>query len=257
MQCVDLFDVLTFEKDEEIRVISALDIPAEENLVYKAAVLLKAFSAVDSGARIELQKNIPLAAGLGGGSSDAAATLLGLNRLWDLNLSIEALMRLASDIGSDVPFFLSGKLSLVEGRGERVRDLNAQVEATLLLVKPDVSISTAWAYKSSKTKLTKKTVDIKLFCQALVSGNFDFLRNAAFNDLEDVVFGEYPEIREIKHALLQNGALFSLMSGSGSAVFGVFQTRETAMKASGELKGKWSSIVKTLNCSNEWELLND
>jgi 4-diphosphocytidyl-2-C-methyl-D-erythritol kinase len=248
MQCVDLFDVLSFDESEDIRLISELDIPPDENLVYKAAVLLKNFSSIEAGARITLHKNIPLAAGLGGGSSDAAAALIGLDRLWKLNLPAETLMSLASGIGSDVPFFLSGKLSLVRGRGELVTDLKTETSAVVLLVKPDIPVSTAWAYNSFQTRLTKKTVDIKLFCQALRNGNYDYLRNSAFNDLEDVVFRKYPVIGEIKNALLQNGALFSLMSGSGSAVFGIFQTTEEAVSASGHLKGIWCKVVNTLDC---------
>jgi 4-diphosphocytidyl-2-C-methyl-D-erythritol kinase len=253
MQCVDLFDFLDFGEAEEISVVSEADIPPEENLICKAAVLLKSFSGVKSGARIERQKNIPIGAGLGGGSSDAAATLLGLNRLWNLNLSIEELMRLAAGIGSDVPFFLDGKLSLVEGRGEKVTDLKAEVKANLLLVKPEESVSTAWAYNSFEPRLPKKAVDIKLFCQALVSGNVGYLRDAAYNDLETVVLRKYPVIGEIKNILLRNGALFSMMSGSGSAVFGFFRTREAAVEASLHLKGKWCMVVNTLNRSVGFE----
>ena len=250
MQCVDLFDVLSFEEDEEIHLLSDLDIPAEGNLAYKAAALLKKVSSYKRGARIELQKNIPVAAGLGGGSSDAASALIGLNRLWGLNFDKVTLMRIAAEIGSDVPFFLSGALSLAEGRGEKVTDLNTEASAILLLVKPDVSVSTSWAYHSYKTGLTKKTVDIKLFCQALARENFIFLRDMVFNDLEDVVISKYPVVGELKKILLQNGALFSLMSGSGSTVFGVFQSVEAAVKASESLQGEWCRVVRTLNRSD-------
>jgi len=251
MQCVDLFDVLFFEEDEEVLVLSDLDIPAEGNLVYKAAALLKRVSSCNFGARIELQKNIPVAAGLGGGSSDAASTLIGLNRLWRLNFDRGTLMRLAAEIGSDVPFFLSGTLSLAEDRGEKVTELPTESSAVILLVKPDVSVSTSWAYNSYKTGLTKKTIDIKLFCQALARKNYAFLRDTVFNDLEDVVIREYPVVGEIKRMLVQNGALFSLMSGSGSAVYGVFHTIEEAVRASNNLQGKWSRVVRTLNRSDE------
>ena len=222
MQCVDLFDSLSFEEAEEIHLLSDLDIPVEGNLVYKAAALLKRVSSYKFGARIELKKNIPVAAGLGGGSSDAAYTLMGLNRLWGLNYDKRTLMRLAAEIGSDVPFFLAGPLALVEGRGEKVTELNAEGSMVVLLIKPDVSVSTSWAYNLFKTRLTKKAVDIKLFCQALERNNFAFLRDTVFNDLEDVVIGKYPVVGEIKRILAQNGALFSLMSGSGPTVFGVF-----------------------------------
>ena len=247
MQCVDLFDVLTFEEAEDIHLLSDLSIPAEGNLVFKAAALLKRASSYKFGARIELQKNIPVAAGLGGGSSDAAYTLMGLNRLWGLNFDRKALMDLAAEIGSDVPFFLAGNFSLIEGRGEKVTAVNTECSMILLLVKPDISVSTAWAYNSFKTGLTKKTVDIKLFCQALDRKNYAFLRDAVWNDLEDVVIRKYPVIGELKEKLKQNGAVFSLMSGSGSAVFGVFNAIEEAVNASSAFQGNWCRVVRTLN----------
>jgi len=257
MQCVDLFDSLSFEEAEEIHLLSDLNIPAEGNLAYKAAVLLKRASSYKFGARIELKKNIPVAAGLGGGSSDAAFTLMGLNRLWGLNYDKRALMRLAAEVGSDVPFFLAGPLALVEGRGEKVTELKAEGSMVVLLIKPDVSVSTAWAYNLFKTRLTKKVVDIKLFCQALERKNFVFLRDTVFNDLEDVVVAKYPEVGEIKRILAQNGALFSLMSGSGSTVFGVFTTVEEADKASKNLQGQWCRVVRTLNSSDEAGIVNE
>jgi 4-diphosphocytidyl-2-C-methyl-D-erythritol kinase len=257
MQCVDLYDMLTFEEAEDIHLSSDLNIPAEGNLVYKAAALLKRASSYKFGARIELQKNIPVAAGLGGGSSDAAYTLMGLNRLWGLNFDRKALMDLAAEIGSDVPFFLAGTFSLIEGRGEKVTAMSTGGSMILLLVKPDISVSTAWAYNSFKTGLTKKTVDIKLFCQALDRKNYAFLRDAVWNDLEDVVIRKYPVIGELKEKLEQNGALLSLMSGSGSAVFGVYNTFEEAVRASTNLRGSWCRVVRTLNGSDELGMGNE
>ena len=250
MQCVDLFDTLSFEEAEELRVLSDLDIPAEMNLVHKAAVLLKKVSLHKSGAMIELKKNIPVAAGLGGGSSDAAYTLIGLNRLWGLNFDKGVLMRLAAELGSDVPFFLAGPLALIEGRGERVTELNTEGSMIILLVKPEIAVSTSWAYNLFETRLTKKPVDIKLFCQALVRKNFAFLRDTVFNDLEDVVVRRFPVISDIKRRLAQDGALLSLMSGSGSTVFGVFNTKEEAVRASKNMPGQWCRVVRTLNSSD-------
>ena len=257
MQCVDLFDSLSFEEAEEIHLLSDLDIPVEGNLVHKAAALLKRVSSYKFGARIELKKNIPVAAGLGGGSSDAAFTLMGLNSLWGLNYDKRTLMRLAAEIGSDVPFFLAGPLALVEGRGEKVTELNAEGSMVVLLIKPDVSVSTSWAYNLFKTRLTKKAVDIKLFCQALERNNFAFLRDTVFNDLEDVVIGKYPVVGEIKRILVQNGALFSLMSGSGPTVFSVFTAIEEAVSASKNLQGEWCRVVRTLKRSDEVGMGNE
>lgn len=257
MQCVDLFDRLSFEKAEDICLLSDLNIPAEGNLVYRAAALLKKVSSYKFGARIELQKNIPVAAGLGGGSSDAAFTLMGLNRLWGLNFDRKMLMKLAAEIGSDVPFFLAGNFSLIEGRGEKVTELSTEGSLIILLAKPDIAVSTAWAYNSFETGLTKKTVDIKLFCQALDRKNFAFLHDAVFNDLEDVVIRKYPVIGELKETLNRNGAVLSLMSGSGSVVFGVFNTVEEAVRASANLQGRWCRVVRTLNRSDELGMGNE
>jgi len=257
MQCVDLFDSLSFEEAEEIHLLSDLDVPVEGNLVHKAAVLLKRVSSYKFGARIELNKKIPVAAGLGGGSSDAAFTLMGLNSLWGLNYDKQTLMRLAAEIGSDVPFFLAGPFALVEGRGEKVTVLDAESSMVVLLVKPDVSVSTAWAYNLFKRRLTKKAVDIKLFCQALERNNFAFLRDTVFNDLEDVVIGRYPVVGEIKRILVQNGALFSLMSGSGPTVFSVFAAVEDAVRASKNLRGEWCRVVRTLKRGGETGMGNE
>jgi 4-diphosphocytidyl-2-C-methyl-D-erythritol kinase len=254
MQCVDLFDILSFEESQDISVLSDLNIPSEMNLVHKAATLLKRASSCKSGARIELKKNIPVAAGLGGGSSDAAYTLMGLNGLWGLNFERDRLIDLAAEIGSDVPFFFDGPLALVEGRGERVTKLQAKGSLVILLVKPEIAVSSSWTYNLFQTRLTKKPVEIKLFCQALERKNFAFLHDAVFNDLEYVVIRRFPEIGEIKRMLIKHGALLSSMSGSGSTVFGVFGTNEEAVRASRNIPGKWCRVVRTLNSGDELEM---
>jgi 4-diphosphocytidyl-2-C-methyl-D-erythritol kinase len=246
MQRISLFDSLTFEEADEIELISELDVPAVQNLVYRAAVLLKGYASYERGAKIALKKEIPPGAGLGGGSSDAAYTLKGLNRLWGLHLSGAELMRLGSRIGSDVPFFLGGPFSLVEGRGEKVTSLKTSSQLDILLVKPDISVSTEWAYSSYKEELTKKIVDIKLFCQALDRRDFASMRPLVFNDLEDAVAGRYHVIADIKKMIIENGAVLSLMSGSGSAVFGVFDSTEGARNASANMGEHWCRVVRTL-----------
>jgi 4-diphosphocytidyl-2-C-methyl-D-erythritol kinase len=166
MQRVSLYDDLLFYGADALEVICDSDIPLEDNLVYKAASLLQKYTSCRKGIRIILHKNIPLSAGLGGGSSDAAFALLALNTLWGLGLTKRELTTIGLEIGSDVPFFLNGPSALIEGKGEKITHLNINAPMALLLVKPPVSVSTAWAYKNMK-KLTKKPIDIKLFCQAL------------------------------------------------------------------------------------------
>ncbi len=246
MQCVSLFDTLSFEDSDEIELISDLDIPVSDNLVYKAATRLKEFASYRGGARIELLKAIPAAAGLGGGSSDAAFTLMALKRLWNLPVGEKDLITIAASIGSDVPFFIKGPFSLREGRGEKVSPLKTKCPVVLLLVKPAISVSTAWAYRSHTDELTKKCVDIKLFCQALDRKDYSSLREMIFNDLEKEVIREYGVIGEIKKRLVENGALISSMSGSGPTVFGVFTSVDRALKASVNLGENWCRVVETL-----------
>ncbi len=255
MHCIDLFDRLSFKDAEVIELISDVDsdIPKEENLVYKAAMLIKNYSSYKRGARIILKKEIPVAAGLGGGSSDAACTLIGLNRMWGLKLDNKDLMKLASKIGSDVPFFIGGPFSLVEGRGEKVKDIKINSSVVMLLVKPDISIPASWAYRSYNAKLTKKPVDIKLFLQTLKKKDFISLRHMIFNDLEKPVIRKYRMVDEIKKRLIKNGAVISSMSGSGPTVFGVFNSAKEAIRASGNMGDNWCKVVKTLNLKEKWE----
>jgi len=247
MQCVDLYDTLLFEENDTLEVISDLkDLPVEQNLVYRAAMLMRAIAGGNRGARISLKKEIPPAGGMGGGSCDAAVTLLGLNRLWQMNLSTQRLRELGASIGSDVPFFVNNVYALVEGRGEVITPLSEAPVVPLLLVNPGIPVSTAWAYKEGQIRLTKKTVDIKLFCQTLDRGDFAILHSLLVNDLEDAVIGAYPEIGRIKDQLRRLGAAASAMSGSGSTVFGVFRSVEDAQNAARNVDSPWCRAVTTL-----------
>ncbi|MEW6161907.1 MAG: 4-(cytidine 5'-diphospho)-2-C-methyl-D-erythritol kinase [Nitrospirota bacterium] len=256
MQCIRLYDDLLFNHENTIEVISDLDIPLEDNLVYRAASLLKRHTSCKKGAKIILRKNIPVGAGLGGGSSDAAYTLLGLNKLWNLGLNNRELSLIGLEIGSDVPFFLNGPSAFVEGRGEKVTPLKINSSIVFLLVKPPVSVSTAWAYESfdklriygePAEPLTKTTVDIKLFCQVLRKRDFTCLNTMLNNDLERAVVKRYPIVGEIKERLLERGAVISAMSGSGPTVFGVFGSKERALSAAREMgSANWCKVVETL-----------
>jgi 4-diphosphocytidyl-2-C-methyl-D-erythritol kinase len=250
IQCISLYDILRFDHAESINIVSDLDIPMHENIMYKAACLLKEHTSCRKGANILLKKNVPVSAGLGGGSSDAAFTLLGLNELWGLGLGREKLSAIASEVGSDVPFFLNGPAALVEGKGEKTRRVKINSSVVLLLVKPSVSVSTASVYasfdKMKSDKLTKNVVDIKLFCRALTRKDFSSLGEMLFNDLEEVVTRKYPVVTEIKNRLMEEGAFFSAMSGSGPSVFGVYGSRETAEKAAGRMEPHLCRVVETL-----------
>ena len=254
MQCISLYDNLVFEHADTIEVVSDLDTPLDNNLVYKAASLLKQYTSYRKGVKIILQKGIPVSAGLGGGSSDAAYTLSGLNMLWGTELNDEELSSIGTEIGSDVPFFFNGPFAIVEGRGEKVSPVKLNSSTVLLLVKPHVSVSTAWAYASfdklNDSRLTKKSIDIKLFCQTFKKKDFDSLSTMLSNDLEDVIIDRYPVVGEIKNRLLERGAAISAMSGSGPTVFGVFDNKDMAEKAIETMwpsaYGGWYKVVDTL-----------
>ncbi len=247
MQCVDLGDELSFEASDTLSLEANCAIPTYENSVWKAALLLKEQAGTEMGARITLKKNVPTEAGLGGGSSDAASALLGLNRLWGLGLSAAELSRLGAKLGSDVPFFLGARCSLVSGRGEITEPVGLERSFALLIVKPSFGVSTPWAYRAltSYTRLTKARNNIKLFIRALREGDLESLDALGGNDLETGVLPAYPEISRIKNALKREGASYVMMSGSGSSVFGVFGDEEAARQAAGKMSW-WCRTARTV-----------
>jgi 4-diphosphocytidyl-2-C-methyl-D-erythritol kinase len=256
IQAVSIYDSLTFEEADSIEIATESQIPLKENLVYKAALMLKGAADVKKGARITLRKEIPISAGLGGGSSDAACALVGLNRLWGLRMKTEELCSLGSALGSDIPFFLKGPSSIVKGRGERVMPVKFKRSFPLMLVKPPIGISAKWAYskvragKKPSKELTKKTDNIdniKIFIDNLKAGAVPDFGDALINDLEPAAIAHYPAVGEIKAALLKTGARAALMSGSGPAVFGVFCGAEEAKKASKSFGPVfWCRMAETL-----------
>jgi len=245
LQRISLYDVLTFEGSTTIEVMTEADIPPYENLVYKAAVALKEDSGYRHGAKITLTKNIPLAAGLGGGSSDAAATLVGLNRLWNTDVPDKELSKIAASIGSDIPFFLNGTAAFVEGRGEIINSIEIKRTATLLLLKPPFGVPAGWAY-NNVLEPSVTSSDLKTFVKLLDYEDYGPLYSCAGNDLEVPVSQRYPEIREMKEALYRNGAEFCAMSGSGPTVFGVFNNAKKAKAAQATIRADWSAIAETL-----------
>lgn len=253
MQKITLYDTLTFSLSEDLILETDTSIPVEQNLVYKAAALLRNAYGVREGARIKLLKNIPVGAGLGGGSSDAAAALKGLSELWSLNIVHEELSTLACRLGSDVPFFLRGPISFAEGRGERLTSCRAQKAIHLLLIKPPFPVSTAWVYgeirKGGWSRLTNKSdkVDnIEFLISSVERAGFRDAAEFISNDLESVTVKSFPVIAEIKKKLINKGAILSLMSGSGPTVFGVFHCQEDARKVSRSFKDCWTAVVRTI-----------
>ncbi|MBF0457315.1 MAG: 4-(cytidine 5'-diphospho)-2-C-methyl-D-erythritol kinase [Nitrospirae bacterium] len=227
MQAVSLYDTIIIEPSGTFKLTSDLNIPPENNLVYKAAKVFFAHMSSVARAHITLKKEIPAAAGLGGGSSDAAHTLVGLNKLFGGIFTEEDLKSMAAELGSDVPFFIHGSFAFVEGRGEKVTPVEVNSTINLLLVRPPFPISTAWAYGQFKGRGFSPVSSCDELRDGLITAleSYDFGRLAGYmkNDIENVLKDAYPMIQEIENALLKEGAAAAMLSGSGSAVFGVFE----------------------------------
>jgi 4-diphosphocytidyl-2-C-methyl-D-erythritol kinase len=226
-------DILTIELAQSLTLICSqeLDIPNENNIVWKAANLLKQRYNIDMGAKISLQKNIPHGAGLGGGSSDAATILKALQLLWNIDISPKELSDIASELGSDVPFFLQDHPALIQGRGEIVHPFMFSCEWTILIVFPVIYSNTSLAYAGLETSNFPK-IEVN-FIDALQQSKDDCskMKDLLFNDFEYSIFTQFPELAEIKSQLYTQGAFFAGMSGSGSTMFGLFLDTTTAHKA--------------------------
>ncbi len=222
MQAVDLHDRLSLYKIPEGIVVQTDDpeLPADRrNLAYKASEIFLKENRISSGVRIEIQKRIPLSSGLGGGSSNAAFALIGLNMLFGANLSRKRLMGMGERIGSDVPFFLSSGQAVATGRGEKIREVKLPLDYWIVLIKPHVRLSTPWVYENLKIDLTKKKQSIRIYRNR--KSFFDSMV-AWENELESVAVTKYPQIQELRTKLERIGAIKTSMSGSGPTVYGIF-----------------------------------
>lgn len=237
MQSIDVCDELSFEKTADETILFSMNkdlpdkIPAEKNLVYKAAKLMKDTFKIDGGFKIHLTKNIPAAAGLAGGSSDCAATLIGINELCGLGLDIEKLCEIGVKLGADVPFCIRKGTMLAEGIGEILTPLTPLTGIPVLLIKPNISISTPYVYKHLKLNKLDYHPDNKAVISYIKDNNIKKIAASLSNVLETVTIPENPIIAELKRYLTESGAIGSLMSGSGPTTFGIFENMETAKKA--------------------------
>jgi 4-diphosphocytidyl-2-C-methyl-D-erythritol kinase len=236
-QTVSLHDTLTFAEADDLYLTwneTAIAV-SDDNLIVRAANLLRERFGVTKGARIALVKSIPAPGGLGGGSSNGCVALLGLAKLWELRIDIEALSAMCNQIGSDVQFFLHGGTALGSGRGEIVEPLKDADIGPMLIVAPKIAVSTPEAfYRLSAPNLTKTALNRNLQVCRDEARSPGLLHAALMNDLEPSVFETYPEVRRVKETLLALGARNALMSGSGASVFAIFdkiETRQAALKA--------------------------
>ena len=237
MQTISVFDEIKLSLTEEEKIDLHMNkelpdkIPAEKNLVYKAAALMKEKFDIKGGFDIELQKSIPAAAGLAGGSSDCAATLIAINEVCELGLTTQELCDIGVKLGADVPFCIRKGTMLSEGIGEILTPLTPFKDVWVVLVKPDISVSTAYVYTHLDLPNLKYHPDTDKAIECIGNGDISGLSNVLSNVLETVTVPEYPVLTEIKEFLVQNGAAGSLMSGSGPTVFGIFKNKEDARRA--------------------------
>jgi 4-diphosphocytidyl-2-C-methyl-D-erythritol kinase len=242
-QQVGLHDEIIIEPFENLKVIcSNNNIPPKENLVFKTALLLKNEYGVIDGAKITIKKNIPLASGLAGGSTNAATALIGLNKLWELELDEQELLKLASEIGMDVPFCVVGGSCFAEGKGTKLTKIEIP-EMHVLLINPGFEVSKRNAYQTLDLSQTGK----QLATRKLLDANKDVkdIAKQLHNDFETVLLTKHNALKEIKENLMKNNALNAIVSGSGPTVFGLFETEDALNKAYENLKEHYPFVFKT------------
>ncbi len=246
-QTIDLYDELSISPaDSGVHLSSNKKgmKTGKDNLIWKAATILLDHTASGKGVNIYLNKRIPIGAGLGGGSSDAAATLKGLIKLFGISISHKELHQMAITLGADIPFFLDGPIAFGHGIGDTLEKSPPLPPFWVVVAKPGFSISTAWAYSKFNNKLTNKGNKIKILRLAIESSDSQRIGKVLFNDLESVCLTKYPVLLDLKRELLSLGACGALMTGSGSAIFGLFFNHKTAHNA-------WKTISEILRPGGE------
>ncbi len=235
MQTVDIYDELVLERRKQPGIELRMDnseLPSGgDNLICRAADLLFLEKEITGGVNISLTKRIPIAAGMAGGSADAAAALRGVNELFDLGYSLKELQALGVGLGADIPYCLAGGTMLSEGIGEILTPLPAPPAAHLVIAKPDINVSTAFVYGNLHADRLAWHPDIDGMIAALQKGDLDGITGRLGNVLETVTVKAHPVIEQIKELLRKQGAENALMSGSGPTVFGIFKEKETAARA--------------------------
>lgn len=241
MQSVYLYDQIRIRQTQKPGIRISVNLgylpTGEDNLVYKAANLLMEEFQISQGVAIDLQKYIPVAAGLAGGSSDAAAVLIGVNRLFGLGLTLEELQKRGVKLGADIPYCLMRGTALAEGIGEELTALPKAPDCFVLIAKPKVHVSTAFVYGNLKADQLPYHPDIDGQVEAIRNGDFYQMAEKMGNVLETVTIPAYPVIEEIKDCMKNGGAVNAMMSGSGPTVFGLFDDREKAKQTYERLRG--------------------
>lgn len=247
MQTIDLYDTIKIKEIDTDNVViksNSVNIPLDDNnIVYKAINLLKNKFNINKGVEVFIEKNIPVAAGMAGGSSNAAAVLVGINKLWNLDLSEEELQKIGFKLGADVPFCISGRTALAQGVGEELTYITGlSQDVTILVCKPDIFVSTEDVYQGLDLNNIGQRPNNKYLMECLENNDIKTLSENMINVLENVTSEKYNEIREIKGVMINNDALGSMMSGSGPTVFGLFENKEKAIKCKEQLLEKYSQV---------------
>lgn len=252
MQTIHLYDRVEIKKTKSPQIhveTNLFYLPVDENnLVYKAAKLMKTEFKIKEGVRITLQKFIPVAAGMAGGSADAAAVMVGMNRIFNLGIKQSRLMELGLKIGADVPFCIMRGTALAEGIGEKLTPLPPMPKCPVLIAKPAISVSTKRVYEQLHLTETTEHPDIDLIAENLKKKNLRGIAENMGNILETVTIKEFPVIREIKKLMKENGALGAMMTGSGPTVFGIYHNEKEIRKAYDALKQ--SGLAKNVYTSD-------
>ncbi len=245
MRTVDIYDTVEISlKNEGIELTTSLDfLPTDKgNIAYRAAEAVISESGIKTGAKIHITKNIPCGAGMGGGSADGAAVLVLLNMLLGSPLADERLLDIGAKIGADIPFCIMCGTCVAEGIGEKLTRVNAKNTIPVVVVKPEISISTPLMYKKLDERKIKKRPDTPAMITALEYGDLKRTAELLYNVMEEPAAEEHPVIREIKDKMINRGALGSIMTGSGSAVFGIFSTRNEADLCAKEFKQRFKEV---------------
>jgi 4-diphosphocytidyl-2-C-methyl-D-erythritol kinase len=236
MQKIELNDSMAIEPTHEDKIVvdsTHPELSSEENLAYKAALLIKKKYKVKQGAKIQMEKNIPLQSGLGGGSSNAATAILGLNKAWGLKLKEKALIDIAMQLGSDVPFFIHENAAIVEGIGDKIKRLKKSFSINIVLINPGFCVSTKWAYSAFDRNKPRIKTDANMndLVKAIEKKDIKSIANNLHNDFEPIVTKRYKILNDIKTNLMRNDALNTCVSGSGPTIFAVFNSIYEAREA--------------------------
>lgn len=241
MQTIDLYDELEFVKRKDPDIILSVDSKDPlgdigNNLIFRATKMMREYFHIKEGVEIHLKKHIPVAAGMAGGSTDAAVTMLAMNELYDLEQTREQLMNLVIKLGADIPFCIMGGTALAEGIGEKLTPLPAPPRASVLIAKPPIMVSTKDVYQGLKIDELTSHPDIDGMIEALKQGNLQGITDRMENVLETVTVKQFPVIAQIKDFMKEHGAVNALMSGSGPTVFGIYKEEKAAKEAAEALR---------------------